>query len=69
MPPDLGLRQARSEKLQEEIKILIDWLDKRLHPGHDELTTLTMLQRKVERIKERVSQAGFVYLIKNTETL
>lgn len=69
MPPNIGLREARTQKLQSELKILIDWLGKRNQPNHDELTTLTMLQRKVERIKERVNQAGYQHLIKNTETL
>jgi len=61
----IDIKQARSKKLDAEIKILIDWLRTRVDSGRDELTTLTMLQRKAERIKERVQRAGYEFLITN----
>ena len=61
----IDIKQARSKKLDAEIKILIDWLRTRVDSGYDELTTLTMLQRKAERIKERVQRAGYEFLITN----
>ena len=57
-----GLRAARTQKLNKEIEILIDWLRTRLHSEHDELTTLTMLERKITTIKQRVNRAGYEYI-------
>jgi len=64
-----ALRTARTEKLNKEIAILLDWLRTRLHSDHDELTTLTMLERKVSTIKQRVNKAGYDYIANLNKTL
>lgn len=64
-----GYKEARSEALKKEMSSIADWLRTRIIADHDELTTITMLKRKVERCEERVRIAGYNFLVKENETL
>jgi hypothetical protein len=64
-----GYKEARSEALKKELKHLIDWLLTRLNNDHDELTTITMLKRKLDRAEERVKKAGYEFLIEQNKQL
>lgn len=48
---------------------MVEWLHTRINADHDELTTITMLKRKLERCEERVRIAGYNFLVKENETL
>jgi len=64
-----GYKEARSEALKKELRILIDWLLIRVNTDHDELTTITMLKRKLDRCEERVKKAGYDFLIQENKKL
>jgi hypothetical protein len=64
-----GYKEARSEALKKELRILIDWLQIRVNTDHDELTTITMLKRKLDRCEERVKKAGYDFLITENKKL
>jgi len=64
-----GYKEARSEALKKELRILIDWLQIRVNTDHDELTTITMLKRKLDRCEERVKQAGYTFLVNENKQL
>ena len=64
-----GYKEARSAALKKELKILIDWLLIRVNTDHDELTTITMLKRKLDRCEERVKKAGYDFLINENKIL
>lgn len=64
-----GLKEARSEALQKELKILIDWINNRVNSDRDELTTITMLRRKITELEKKVNAAGYQHLTKTTEEL
>ena len=64
-----GYKEARADALKQELRILIDWLLVRVNTDHDELTTITMLKRKLARCEERVKQAGYNFLINENKKL
>lgn len=64
-----GYKEARSAALKKELKILIDWLLIRVNTDHDELTTITILKRKLDRCEERVKKAGYDFLINENKIL
>jgi len=64
-----GYKEARSEALKKELRILIDWLLIRVNTDHDELTTITMLKRKLDRCEERVKKAGYDFIIQENKKL
>jgi hypothetical protein len=64
-----GYKEARSEALKKELRILIDWLQVRVNSDHDELTTITMLKRKLDRCEERVKKAGYEFLVNENKKL
>lgn len=64
-----GYKEARADALKQELRILIDWLLVRVNTDHDELTTITMLKRKLDRCEERVKQAGYNFLINENKKL
>lgn len=64
-----GYKEARSEALKKELRILIDWLQVRANSDHDELTTITMLKRKLDRCEERVKKAGYDFLVNENKKL
>lgn len=64
-----GYKEARSAALKKELRSMVEWLHTRINADHDELTTITMLKRKLERCEERVRIAGYNFLVKENETL
>lgn len=64
-----GYKEARSAALKKEMSSIADWLHTRIVADHDELTTITMLKRKVERCEERVRVAGYNFLVEENKKL
>lgn len=64
-----GYKEARAEALKKELRILVDWISTRVNTDHDELTTITMLKRKLDRCEERVKKAGYDFLIQENKKL
>jgi hypothetical protein len=64
-----GYKEARSAALKKELSSIVDWLHTRIVADHDELTTITMLKRKVERCEERVRVAGYNFLVEENKKL
>lgn len=59
MTIDAAVEQARQERLREGLKNLAAWCEKRVEGNHDSDTTLTMLERKANGLRQSILKAGW----------
>lgn len=56
---DIAIKEARIKRLNEGLLSLSEWCKTRAENPHDQLTTLTMLERKAAELRLKVNKAGW----------